>query len=259
MDKTTVELSADAEQLRALHRPGTPLILVNVWDFETARSVVAAGGRAIATSSAAVNAVMGAADDNTASSPLFDAVRSISAGVMVPVTADVEGGYGLPADELISALIGAGAVGCNVEDSDYITGIGLVEVHRHSCYLRELRAAAEESGVPIVINARIDTILRSPGRELDAVFDETVERARSYFDAGVDCIYPIGLGDPGGLSRLVHAVPGNINVNPKSPINELADAGAARISFGAAPYRWMMVELERRARSALGGDASAFV
>src|SRR5579859_4133943 len=183
--------AAAAQALRELHRSGQPLLLVNAWDAPTARLVEAAGGAAIATSSAAVTRASAAPDNNTARTVAFEAVRRIADGVGIPVTADLEGGYGLSAGDLVEALIDAGAVGCNLEDTDHTTGDRLLDAEAQAAYLAEIRSAADASGVPIVINARIDTIIRDPGRDPVATMSETVRRARLYFDAGVDCVYPI--------------------------------------------------------------------
>jgi 2-methylisocitrate lyase-like PEP mutase family enzyme len=105
---------------------------------------------------------VGGQDNNTGREAAFAVLRRITNGVGVPVTADVEAGYGLAGRELIEALLDAGAVGCNIEDTDHATGAGLLDADAHAAYLTEVRAAATAAGVPIVINARIDTIARHP-------------------------------------------------------------------------------------------------
>src|SRR5437763_7298070 len=144
----TKRLSAAAQRLRELHQPGHPLILVNAWDAESARQVEAAGGLAVATSSAAVAAAWGETDNNTGREAAFTALRRISGAVGIPVTADVEAGYGLTGRELVEALLAAGAVGCNIEDTDHATGAGLRDAGTQAAYLAEVRAAASEAGVP---------------------------------------------------------------------------------------------------------------
>ena len=251
-------LKASARRLRDLHRPGDPLLLVNAWDAETARRAEAAGSKAVATSSAAIAGASGRTDDNSAGRAAFDALATISAAVSVPVTADLEGGYGLTGAELVDALLGAGAVGCNLEDTDHARGDQLLGAEHHARYLAEVRAAADGRGVPVVVNARIDTIIRSKERDAAVVFDETVRRAKLYLEAGADCVYPIGLRDPDIARRIVDAVGGWVNVNPSAPLSALADAGVARVSFGAGPFFWLMGDFQRRAGNALGGDAAAF-
>ena len=251
-------LATAARVLRGLHRPGDPLLLVNAWDAETARRAVAAGSQAVATSSAAMAGAGGRTDDNSGERAAFDALTTIVGAVTVPVTADLEGGYRLTAAELIDALLGAGAVGCNIEDTDHAAGDRLLEAERHATYLAEIRAAADRRGVPIVLNARIDTIIRSPKGDATLVLEETIRRAALYLEAGADCVYPIGLRDPQIVRRIVAAVDGWVNVNPAAPLSTLAEAGAARVSFGAGPFFSLMNDFQRRASLALNGDASAF-
>ena len=252
-------LETAARRLRELHRPGDPLLLVNAWDAETAKRAEAAGSQAVATSSAAVAGATGGGDDNSAGPAAFAALATIVGAVTVPVTADLEGGYGLAGAQLVDALLVAGAVGCNVEDTDHASGDRLLGAEQHAAYLADIRAAADVRGVPIVLNARIDTIVRSPERDAALVLDETVRRARLYLEAGADCVYPIGLRDPDIVRRLVAAVDGWVNVNPSAPLSALAEAGAARVSFGAGPFFWLMGDFQRRASAALAGDAAAFV
>jgi 2-methylisocitrate lyase-like PEP mutase family enzyme len=247
-----------AQQLRDLHRIGHPLLLVNAWDAATAKTAEAAGGLAIATSSAAITASGAATDDNTARQLMFDALRQITDAVNVPVTADLEGGYGLSGRDLVEALLKAGAVGCNIEDTDHTTGDRLLNAETHAVYLADIRSAATAAGVGVVINARIDTILRDPQRDPAATMSETIRRARLYFDAGVDCVYPIGLHQPAFVAELVDALGRPVNVNPSPPLKALADAGAARVSLGAGPFRFLMAEFERRAKLLFAGDATAF-
>ena len=212
----------------------------------------------MATSSAAVAAATGWSDDNSAGRAAFAALATIVKAVTVPVTADLEGGYGLAGDELVDALLAAGAVGCNIEDSDHAGDDQLLGAEVHAAYLAAVRTAAAARGVPIVVNARIDTIIRNPDRNATLMFDETVRRARLYLEAGADCVYPIGLRDPAIVRRLVAAVDGWVNVNPSTPLSALAEARAARVSFGAGPFFWLMGDFQRRAGAALAGDAAAF-
>ena len=233
-------------------------MLVNVWDATTARAVLAAGSPAIATSSIAMATARGGADDNRGRDAAFAQLRQIASVVDVPVTADLEGGYGLAPDDLVDALLDAGAVGCNIEDTDHLAGDGLLDADAHAAYLAAIRAAADARGVPIVLNARIDAIIRHPARDAAAALDEVLRRARRYLEAGVDCVYPIGLRDPTLVKALVDELQRPVNVNPSDPISALADAGAARISLGGGVHAWMMRELEARARRALAGEPGAF-
>jgi 2-methylisocitrate lyase-like PEP mutase family enzyme len=110
----------------------------------------------------------------------------------------------------------------------------------------------------VVLNARIDTIIRSPDRDPAGVLGETIGRAQLYRDAGADCVYPIGLRDPEIVKQITDAVDVAVNVNPSVPLKALVDAGAARISFGAGAFMSMMTEFQRRAEAALAGDLAAF-
>jgi 2-methylisocitrate lyase-like PEP mutase family enzyme len=253
-----VVLDSAARRLRELHQIGRPLLLVNVWDAAGARAVLAAGSPAIGTSSVAMAAARGGTDDNQDREGAFAQLRQITAAVDVPVTADLEGGYGLAADDLVDALLDAGAVGCNIEDSDHAAGEGLLDAQVQAGYLAGIRAAADHRGVGIVLNARIDAILRHPERDPAAALEEVLRRARLYLDAGADCVYPIRLADPALVTQVVKELDRPVNVNPSHLLAALAEAGAARISLGGGVHNWMMGELERRAGRLLAGDATAF-
>ncbi|MGP3957276.1 isocitrate lyase/PEP mutase family protein [Nonomuraea sp. 3N208] len=221
-----------ADVLRALHVPGSPLVLPNIWDAASARAVQEAGFPAVATGSAAVARVLGFADGEGAPvEEMMAAVSRITRAVDVPVTADVERGYGLKPAELVERLAAAGAVGCNLEDTDPRTG-ELVDPGAQAEFLAELRAAA---GQALVINARIDTFLH--GRTSR---QEAVERGRLYLEAGADCVYPITLADEDTIRALVAEVgrPVNILFRPGTPsLGRLAELGVARISFGGGLHQ----------------------
>jgi 2-methylisocitrate lyase-like PEP mutase family enzyme len=252
-------LDGAARRLLELHEIGRPLLLVNVWDAAGARAVVAAGSPAIATSSVAMAAARGGSDSNRDRETAFAQLRSITAAVDVPVTADLEGGYDLEPDDLVDALLDAGAVGCNVEDTDHTTGDRLLAAEARAAYLADIRATADRRGVGIVLNARIDAIIRHPQRDPVAAMAEVLRRARLYLDAGADCVYPISLRDPDLVAQVVQELDRRpVNVNPSEPLAALVDAGAARISLGGGVHNWMMGELEWRAQRLLAGDATAF-
>ncbi|SCL39437.1 carboxyvinyl-carboxyphosphonate phosphorylmutase [Micromonospora rhizosphaerae] len=233
---TELTLADRAAALRALHRPGDPLILPNAWDAGSARSVATAGFPAVATSSGAVAEALGHADgEATPVGEMFDAVTRIAAAVAVPVTADLERGYGLRPAELVERLLATGAVGCNIEDSDPRTG-ELVDVEEQVDLLAGIRAAAR--GADLVLNARVDVFLRAAGPPEERLA-EAVRRARRYLAAGADCVYPIMLADPAAIRALVTEVDAPVNVlaRPGAPgLAELAGLGVARISFGSGLY-----------------------
>jgi 2-methylisocitrate lyase-like PEP mutase family enzyme len=223
-----------AALLRSLHVPGRPLVLPNVWDPGTARLVVEAGFDVVATSSAAVAESLGYTDHQGAEvAEMFAAVRRITRVVDLPVTVDAEAGYGLPAAELVDRLLEAGAVGCNLEDTDHARG-GLTPVDQQAEYLAEVRAVA---GQDLVVNARVDVFLSAPDQP--AALAEGVARAKAYLDAGADCVYPILIRSTDLLRSFVDSVdaPVNATLSPGLTIPELAATGVARISLAAGLWR----------------------
>jgi 2-methylisocitrate lyase-like PEP mutase family enzyme len=223
---------AHADALRALHVPGRPLVLPNAWDAASARAVVAAGFPVVATSSAALVAALGYEDGGDApADEVFAAVARIARAVDVPVTADIEDGYGLGPDDLAAVLIEAGAAGCNLEDSDHRAG-GLVDVDAQTARLAAFKHAARARGVDLVLNARVDVFLRG----LDP--HEALVRARRYREAGADCVFPIAAPEQ-ELPALVEAA-GVVNAYARvdAPgVARLAGLGVARISFGSGLHR----------------------
>jgi 2-methylisocitrate lyase-like PEP mutase family enzyme len=222
-----------ATTLRALHLPGQPVILPNAWDAASALQVEQAGFPAVATSSAAVAESLGYQDHEGAPPhEMFEAVRRITRVVTVPVTIDAESGYGLPANELAERIAEAGAVGCNIEDTNHKTG-GLNDITQQADRLAELRAADPN----LVINARVDLFLTAPDH--NAVLDEAIERAKAYRAAGADCIYPILVKSPDILKAFVQAVgPVNATLLPNGPdLSTLEGAGVARVSLATGLWR----------------------
>jgi 2-methylisocitrate lyase-like PEP mutase family enzyme len=233
-------LSAKAAALRALHRPGTPLLLPNAWDVPSARAVYAAGLPAVATSSAAVAETLGYADgEATPVGEMLDAVARIAAAVAVPVTADMERGYGMKPAELVERLAAAGIAGCNLEDSVPATD-EMVDVSEQADFLAAVRQAAVAAGVDLVINARIDSFIHGSGSVQEALL-----RGHRYADAGADCVYPILCTSADDI-RVLAAELGPINIlaAPAAPaLSELAALGVARISWGPYVHRAAMAWL----------------
>ncbi|MGV9562077.1 isocitrate lyase/PEP mutase family protein [Streptomyces sp. NPDC003480] len=228
-----------ADTFRALHHgrpPGDPLVLPGPWDAASAQVCAAAGFPALATPSAGIAASLGYADGATPAGEMFAAVTRIVRAVDIPVSADVEHGYGLPPRELVGRLLETGAVGCNLEDS---RGGALKDPQEHADWLAEVRA---EAGDRLFLNARVDTFVHGDGDP-----ERAVERAASYVAAGADCIYPIGA--PADVLPLLRAgVEGPLNVfarlDGQGPAPaELGGLGATRVTFGP----W----LQRRATAAL--------
>ena len=196
-------LAQQAELLRSLHHDSRPLMLPNAWDVSSARAVEAAGFPVVATSSYAVADSLGLADDDSMPpSMAFGAVGRVATAVSVPVTADIEAGYQLSPVELVAALLGAGAVGCNLEDGDHHGSGVLVPMERQVERLRAVRQASESAGVSIVINARTDVFIREAG-EPESRLEEGIRRGKAYLAAGADCIYPIGLTDADAIRTFV--------------------------------------------------------
>ncbi len=254
------DLAAAADRLRALLDGPEPLVLPNAWDVASARAVERAGARAIATTSSGAAATLGYPDGEAIpADEMLWLVSRIAESVGVPLTADLEGGYGLPADELVDQLLAAGAVGLNLEDTDWPTG-GLLPAELQGERIAAVRRAAEDAGVPIVINARVDTYLRGAGAPED-LLDEALARARAYLAAGADCVYPITLDDAAAIGRFVRDVDGPVNIllRPGSPsLAQLLDMGVRRVSVGGGLWRHAMRTAEEVARSLLFGDDAPF-
>ena len=234
------EQANKAELFRAMHRGAPLLILPNAWDAISARIIVAAGFPAIATTSGGVAWALGYADGEAAPwDEVVAATQRIARAVAVPVTADIETGYGETPEAVgrsIGEIIAAGAVGVNLEDG-LKTGTPPIRSLADSvARIGAAREAARAAGVPIVINARIDLYIKNIGDEASR-FDEAVARGRAYLAAGADCVYPIALRDSETMGRLVAALgaPVNINVRAGSPnVAELEALGVRRASTATA-------------------------
>jgi 2-methylisocitrate lyase-like PEP mutase family enzyme len=232
-----------AEILRKLHIEPRILVLPNVWDVASARIMEELGYPAIATTSAGVAFSRGYSDGQVISrDEMLDVVSRVANAVNVPVTADVEAGYGLTPQDMAAtakAVIAAGAVGMNLEDvtgSDESTQVDLELQLEKIAAIRKASAAA---GVPIVLNARTDIYLMPIGPKATR-FERTVERLLAYREAGADCLFAPGLNDGPTISKLVKALhaPVNILVTTGSPsLRELEAMGVARASTGSATMR----------------------
>jgi 2-methylisocitrate lyase-like PEP mutase family enzyme len=235
----TDQQRAKATALRALQTEGV-LVLPNAWDAASAALIAAGGAQAIATTSAGVSWSLGRPDgQNLTRAEMVDAVARIAAAVDLPVSADIEGGYGPSADDIaqtVSAVIEAGAVGINLEDSR-APGGPLFEGQDQAERIRSAREAASATGLPeLVINARTDIYLFGIGAE-DGRLADVVARARSYAEAGADSLFVPGLLDLETLSELTAQVglPVNVMVGPGAPsVDELRAVGVRRVSVGQA-------------------------
>lgn len=229
-----------AMTLRALHRPGDPLVLVNVWDVGSARAMADAGAAALATSSWSVARARGWDDgEQTPLDEVLALVRAVTSGTSLPFTVDLESGYGAAPDtvhDTVRRAIDAGAVGCNLEDSRPGRP-GLVTEAEQAERLAAARAAADEANIPAFLNARTDVFLQQPDAG-DGGLERVVTRAMSYARAGADGLFVPGLADLDLISRLVEesALPVNIMVDTDQDLAALAAVNVARISFGASSY-----------------------
>jgi 2-methylisocitrate lyase-like PEP mutase family enzyme len=225
-----------ADRLRALHAGPDILVLANVSDAVGARIVEAEGFPAVATSSAGVAAVLGYPDgQRIPGREMLFMIERIAHTVDVPVTADIEAGYGDPV-RTARDVIAAGAVGMNLEDME---GHTLIPLERQLESIRAVRAAADATGVPLVLNARTDIFLAKHG-DAGTRFDRAVERLNAFREAGADCLFAPGVVDMLTLIRLVSAVKGPLNIlaTVGSPsIAELQRAGVRRVSLGSGPSR----------------------
>jgi 2-methylisocitrate lyase-like PEP mutase family enzyme len=230
------------------------LILPNVWDVASARVVEDAGFPAIATSSAGVAFSLGYPDgEKIPRQEMLEAVARIARAVKVPVTADVEAGYGpTPADaaRTARAVIEAGAVGMNLEDATSDSEQPLVELSLQLEKIRAVREVAESLQVPLVLNARTDVYLLQVGAP-GTRYDEAIRRLRAFRDAGADCVFVPGLTEAPTIARIVSDLqhPVNILAGPGSlSVPELRKLGVARISLGSGPMRAALGLLRRLAQ-----------
>jgi 2-methylisocitrate lyase-like PEP mutase family enzyme len=236
------KLNAEARAFRAMHHGPKILLLPNVWDVASARAFEQSGFEALATTSAGIAFTLGYPDGQKISrEQMLGSVARIARAVKVPLTADVEAGYGdRPEDagETARGVINAGAVGMNLEDGTNRPG-QLVELPLQLEKIRAVRESALQSGVSLVLNARTDVYLDSVGAP-ESRYDETLRRLRAYRDAGADCVFAPGVRDENTISRLVRDLqcPLNILAGPGfPPVPELQKLGVARVSLGSSLMR----------------------
>jgi 2-methylisocitrate lyase-like PEP mutase family enzyme len=246
-----------AETFRSLHVKAAPVILFNIWDAGSARTLEQAGAKAIATGSWSVAAAHGFDDGESIPLDLVLAnIKRIVDSVAVPVTLDFETGYATDLQALkdnIRNVIAAGAIGINFEDR-IISRDGLHTIADQSARIKAIREAADETGVPLYINARTDVFLETyPAKHDEGQLEEALQRAAAYAEAGASGLFAPGLRDPELIEKLCDrtSLPVNILVLPDTPpTNEMAQLGVARISYGAAPYRQMVQALTEAAKKA---------
>jgi len=246
-------MASNYETFAALHVPGDPVILYNIWDVGSAFAVIAAGAKALATGSHPVADANGWPDGQQV--PLdfaFANAKRIVDSVEVPVTVDFEGAYSTdPAQggANVARLKETGAVGCNFEDQ-VIGGEG---VHPLDLQVKRIAAIREAVGSDFYINARTDLFLKTQTYD-DALVDQVVKRGKAFADAGASGFFVPRLSDAKQIERVVREVPLPLNVIafPGAPDKKIwADAGVARISHGPFPHRALMAKLTEMAREAI--------
>ncbi|MGH8702735.1 MAG: isocitrate lyase/PEP mutase family protein [Blastocatellia bacterium] len=249
--------SERAAYFRQLHS-SRPLVLPNAWDAASARVIELAGALAIATTSAGVSWTYGRGDgQKLGREEMIRAIRYIVETVAVPVTADIEGGYGSGSTqdvaETVQALITIGVAGINLEDSPGRDGQMLLAPEAHAERIRAAREAALAAGGDLVINARTDVYLFQVGA-LETRFDAAVQRANLYRAAGADCLFVPGVIDADTIARLVRAIDGPLNIMamPGAPsASQLGQFGVARVSVGPAITQTALAATRRAARELL--------
>ena len=271
MDKTVQ--AQKAALLNKLHHGPKILVLANAWDAISARIVEEIGFPAVATTSAGVAATLGYPDgQRVLREEMLEAVARIARAVQVPVTADMEAGYGTSPEEMAEtalALVEAGAVGLNLEDVTGDDENSQVALGLQAEKISAIREASAAAGVPLVINARTDVYLMPIG-PAETRFERTVERLRAYAKAGADCVFAPAVKDAETIAKLVKAVeaPLNILLVPGAPnLNELEELGVARASIGSGLMRATLATArklakamyERRDNAALFAEAMPYV
>ncbi|PYE48889.1 isocitrate lyase/phosphoenolpyruvate mutase family protein [Paenibacillus barcinonensis] len=251
-------LREKTEQFHRYHVKGTPLILVNVWDAGSAQTIQSTGATAIATGSWSVAAAHGEQDGEALpfSSVLANLAR-ITSSVDLPVTVDIEGGYGRSVSEIrrnVLLVIEHGAVGINIEDQ-LPSGDGIYNIEEQVMRLGAAREAAEQAGIPLFINARTDLFLQHAAEQHnDTLINNALTRCKAYAEAGASGIFVPGLQDQRLIQELCEhsPLPVNVMVTAQKPSpQQLAALGVARISYGPYPYLQVMEHLRMLGRSIL--------
>lgn len=229
------DLQKSAVALLALHVPGTPVVLPTVWDAWSAKLAVDAGFAALTVGSHPVAESVGKPDGEGMSfDELIARVAQITGAVDVPISVDIESGYGETPQRIIEGLLSVGAVGFNIEDTVHKEGKRIRAAEEHAALVGELRRAADDADVHVVINARTDLFLRQDGDEADR-FERAVSRLKLCAEAGADSLYPVGRHDPDTLRRLTSELPLPVNAIALPDQDDPASfgpLGVGRISFG---------------------------
>ncbi len=261
-DVTTQRQKAD--RFRALHHGPAMLVLPNAWDAASSKVIERAGFEAVATTSAGIASSYGYADGERISrEEMLEVVGRIARAVTVPVTADLEAGYGDSPDEVAETArlaVKAGAVGLNLEDSSRDKVHPLVDIRQQVGKIQAVRRAAEAAGVPLVINARTDVYERLD-RSDPSLLRQAIERGNAYRGAGADCIFVIDASERETIRQLVREIdaPLNILAGYGSPtLKELQDLGVRRVSFSSIPMRATLSFLGQIVREIQEGGSYGF-
>jgi len=261
-----VRVQADkAEQFRKLHRGPRILVLPNAWDVASARILEELGYLAIATTSAGIAFSLGYPDGQRVSrEEMLEVVARIARAVRVPVTADMEAGYGTTVQDMSEtarALIASGAIGLNLEDVTGEDESSHVNMTLQMEKIRAIRETASSLGVALVLNARTDTYL-TPIGPAETRFDRTVERLRAYRQAGADCLFAPGLRDGETIRKLVAALDGPLNIllmPGGASVGELEKMGVARASAGSAVMRATLSLVQRIGKELMQAGSCDFL
>ncbi|TKS98716.1 isocitrate lyase/PEP mutase family protein [Streptomyces lasalocidi] len=229
---TTVER---AQRLKQLHAQHQPLVLPTVWDVWSARTAVAAGFPALTIGSHPLADSRGADDhEGQTFEEVIGAVTPIIAAVDVPVSVDLEAGYGQKPADLVAGLVEAGGAGLNIEDTVHSDGGRVRSTQEHAVFVAGLRAAADDAGVPLWVNGRTDLFLHA--QDAAGVLDEAIERLRALEQAGADSVYPVGIQDDDELLTAVTGavgVPVNSTAHPvKHDLERFRRLGVGRVTYG---------------------------
>jgi 2-methylisocitrate lyase-like PEP mutase family enzyme len=229
------DLASKATTLLELHQPGNPVILPTVWDAWSANLAVSAGFTALTVGSHPVSDSIGKADNEGITfDELITRIKQITDAVDVPISVDIESGYGEDPKRLIDGLLSVGAVGLNIEDTVHSEGGRLREAQEHADFVGALRAASDATDTHVVINARTDLFVKKVGDENDRV-DRAIDRLKLAAAAGADVLYPVGFHSDDVHKRLTAELPLPVNAIGH-PANDdkaaLAVLGVARVSFG---------------------------
>jgi 2-methylisocitrate lyase-like PEP mutase family enzyme len=226
-----------------MHQSGDILVLANAWDIPSARIFEQAGFPAIGTSSAAIAISLGYPDGQKIDrDEMLRVVARIARSVSVPVTADMEAGYGDSATDVADTatrVISAGAIGLNIEDSTKIPKNPLYDLDAQIQKITSIRKVADLLDVPLVINARTDALVLGLGDRTTRL-KEAIARGKEYKKAGADCFFPVGAIDPQTISEITKQVGCPVNIlatNGVPPIAELSRLGVRRVSLGSGPAR----------------------